>query len=90
MTGVAVRLTAIAIFVAAMIWLREVAHVIISMGFLTWLAVITAIFAIGILIENKERKAAGRAPYSLAESRELLLPLSCLAIIMTAAYWVAR
>lgn len=84
------RITCAALFIIVMFGVREVAHVVVDAGVVAWLAAIGAIFAVGIAIENRDRRITGRAPYSLAESRELLIPISILMPILALAYWLAR
>lgn len=75
---------AVGLFLVIMIAAREVAH----LGWLAVIAMLSTAFAAGIVIENRMRSVTGQAPYSLAESCELAFPLSCLIIILAAAYCV--
>jgi hypothetical protein len=40
---------------------------------------VAGFFAIALAIENGQRRAEGRSPYSWDEARELIMPLGCLA-----------
>lgn len=75
-----------AVFLIVMLGFRQIAHAVVEAGFIPWLALMGGIFAFGIWIENRSRRADGRAPYSLAEAREIVLPLACLAGVLTVAY----
>ena len=77
------------LFVLAMLGLRQVAHAAVAAGPIPWLIAMGGIFAIGIALENHKRAADGRPSYSLAEARELVLPLGALAAVLALAYWLS-
>ena len=81
------RLLAAAIFIAVMLTVREAAHAVVAVGFIAWAMAFTAILSTGVAIENHDRRRDGLPAYSLAESRELVLPLCVLACIITISYW---
>lgn len=77
----------LAIFCLAMLGLRDIARLAVTGGPIAWLALMGAIFAAGLWLENRRRMADGRPSYSLAEARELVLPLAVLAGVLAFAFW---
>jgi hypothetical protein len=85
-----IRIAAAVLFFVAMLGVREFAHVVVDAGALAWLAAMTGIFLVGLRIENRDRAAAGRPPYSWADARsDLAGPLSVLGAVLLVA-WVVR
>lgn len=74
------------LFVLAMLALRQLAHAAVIIGPLAWLALMGAIFWVGVSLENRKRAAEGSPPYSAAEARELVIPLGALAAVIGLAY----
>jgi hypothetical protein len=74
------------LFLLAMLGLRQVAHASVAAGPFAWLALMGAIFAVGITLENRRRVAEGRPFYSAAEARELAVPLGALGAVLALAY----
>lgn len=84
-----VRIILGVIFFAAMFGVREVAHIAVDAGPFAWLALMGAIFGVGIWMENRDRVAAGRPSYSWSDARkDMLGPLSLLAAVLAVAYLV--
>lgn len=75
------------IFLLVMLGMRQVVHAAVAAGPLPWLALMGGIFWLGIYLENRGRAADGRPPYSLAEARELILPLCAGAAVLAVSFW---
>lgn len=83
-----VKIVAAIIFFALMYGVRKAAPAIVDLGVLPWFIALGAIFWLGIKIENRIRHARGDEPYSISESRELIIPLGAFCAIMAVAYLV--
>jgi len=81
-----IRAAAAVVFFIAMTGAHWLVKAVVDMGFVPWLALMAAIFWLGIKIENDDRKADGRPPYAWSEARELVMPLGWLAAILLIAY----
>lgn len=84
------RIVVALIFFGAMAVVAKAAHIVVDLGFIPWLLAMAGIFWVGIAIENRDRAAEGRLPFSLADARrDLLGPLPGLAAVLLVA-WALR
>jgi hypothetical protein len=90
------RIVAVVLFFAFMFGAKYVVHAVVDMGVIPWLIMMGAIFWAAIAFENRDRRLDGAPPYSWGAAREdlvairkeMLMPMSILAAITAAAYFL--